>query len=71
MPPFLVVTALCDDEKSSSLASKMSRTLMWFLGVAYGIARCILIVEMIRTLFYLPPDAYMTPNWSWSIPQMG
>ena len=43
----------------------------WGYGmILYAIARGILIVQMIRTLFYLSPRTYLTPNWSIDIPHI-
>ena len=39
-------------------------------STVYVLARLILIVEMIRTLFYLPPAAYQTPSWPAGIPHI-
>ena len=38
--------------------------------IAYFGGRGILLVEMIRTLFYLPPRTYLTPSWSIDIPHI-
>lgn len=40
------------------------------LILGYVLARLVLIVEMFRTLFYLPPGAYNTPSWSIDIPHI-
>lgn len=42
----------------------------WFVVGTYTIARLILIVEMFRCLFYLPPDAYVA-TWTSSLPHIG
>lgn len=38
--------------------------------ICYVAGRGILLVEMIRTLFYLPPRTYLTPSWSVDIPHI-
>ena len=39
--------------------------------IAYFLCRAILVAEMIRTLFSLPRESYLTPSWSISIPHFG
>ena len=46
-------------------------TLLYVLTIAYALARLVILVEMFRTLFYLPPKAYLTPSWSLNIPHIG
>ena len=61
--------------KSAKLILRTCRyfaaAVLWLGGLCYAASRIILIVEMIRTLFYLPPDAYLTPSWSNGIPHIG
>lgn len=50
-----------------------SRLLTMVIGYSitvYCVSRLILLVEMIRTLFYLPVAAYETPSWSIGIPHI-
>jgi hypothetical protein len=37
----------------------------------YTIARIMLIVEVFRSLLFLPVDTYLTPKWSMDIPYIG
>lgn len=44
----------------------------WILGLAciYILARLFVLVEIFRTLYLLPPEAFLT-TWSASIPHLG
>lgn len=49
--------------------AKFMRVIGPIVALAYSIARLHLIVEMFRSLFYLPPEAYIT-TWSAGIPHV-
>ena len=51
--------------------NKIGFMLVCVVVPAYVIARIVLIVEMTRTLLYLPPGAFETPSWSIGIPHIG
>ena len=51
-------------------ASPFDRGVLMVIVGFYGVSRAILLVEMIRTLFFLPPQAYNTPSWPLSIPHI-
>jgi hypothetical protein len=44
--------------------------LMFALAVFYVLARLYLMVEVFRSLFFLPPEAFVT-TWSAQIPHLG
>lgn len=74
----LTRTILSDYINSTSSDSSWSRhpvaflLLLYLCGgtLLYIAGRGILLVEMIRTLFYLPPRAYLTSNWTMAIPHI-
>lgn len=47
------------------------RAVILTLGLTYAAARVLIVVLMIRLLFYLPADAFQATSWSMSIPHIG
>jgi hypothetical protein len=39
-------------------------------GIAYTAARCYVVIESFRTVFYLPPGAYVVTKWSQYVPHI-
>lgn len=73
VPAFVAATALWPSNRADSRVPMAWDLLMVLLvvgSILYVLCRGILIVEMIRTLFYLPPGAYLTPSWSAGIPHI-
>jgi hypothetical protein len=56
--------------KRGQLSQKFIKIWDMFWGGLYLLARMVLLVEIFRTLFYLPPEAYLT-SWPASIPHVG
>jgi len=48
---------------------KVQKSVFCFLTWLYVIARLVIIVEMLRTLFYLPPESFV-PTWTANIPHV-
>ncbi|KAE9369080.1 hypothetical protein N431DRAFT_469014 [Stipitochalara longipes BDJ] len=57
-------------KKSPAMRFALSLTLILGFAVPYVLARLLLIVEMFRTLFFLPPEAFVD-TWSGSFPHLG
>ena len=64
-----LVVAMLNDVKDK--ITVYIRGLILVLGLTYAAARVIIVVLMIRLLFYLPPDAFQATSWSMSIPHIG
>lgn len=61
--------ALLNDVKDT--ISVYIRAVIVILGLTYAAARVIIVVLMIRLLFYLPADGFQATSWSMSIPHIG
>lgn len=59
-----------DSKASSEMTSTVSLTFVIVFLVLYVLARLLLIVEMFRALFFLPPEAFID-TWSGSFPHWG
>ena len=70
----LDIALLWCTEHILSMAAKLSDSFTDYASMfttdLYILARIILIVEMFRCLFYLPPDAYTT-TWASNFPHIG
>lgn len=51
-------------------AEKVIETMFYCSWVLYVVSRCILIVEMVRCMLYLPPESYVT-TWTTNVPHFG
>ena len=73
----LLFWTLFFDLYPESSESLLVKCLQWATEKIFGIgillylvARIVLLVEMIRSLFYLPPMAYVAPSWTNAIPHI-
>lgn len=67
----LLIVAVLLDDVSEAISSFSAIVFTLTLTLTYVVARVILVVLMIRLLFYLPPQAFHATSWSMSIPHIG
>lgn len=67
----LILFFLCALAESSKIdiIGYLSMSIMVILGGAYVLARVFLLVESIRSLYFLPPDAF-TATWAANFPHI-
>jgi hypothetical protein len=57
------------EDESNPAVVQTRRLTVRFNSIVYVLARLFLIVEMFRTLCFLPPNAYMS-TWATNIPHL-
>lgn len=67
------IFSICTPEprgRSAAISTKACWLLVIMMAILFLIARVFLLVEMFRSLYYLPPDAFLK-TWTTNIPHIG
>jgi hypothetical protein len=70
LPLLLSAYTVFERTRFFALAMRISTFVFVLLSLAYVLARLFLLAETVRSLFYLPPEAFVE-TWSGSFPHWG